>query len=86
MKNSPCLVKFRPSNSSLSFAYLEMRTADALGELLEEGVDDLLELIGLDYVENLLDLAQEHHLLRAARARPELEQSIEHLKMEKKNQ
>ena len=63
-----------------------MRTADALGELLEEGVDDLLELIGLDYVENLLDLAQEHHLLRAARARPELEQSIEHLKMEKKNQ
>ena len=45
----------------LSF-YLEMRTRDTFSNLLEERLLDLDELGGLDHVQNLLDLAQKHHL------------------------
>ena len=39
-----------------------MRAGDALGDLLEERLLDLDELSGLDHVEDLLDLTEEHHL------------------------
>ena len=42
--------------------YLKVWTGDALGDLLEERLLDLDELSGLDHVEDLLDLTQEHHL------------------------
>ena len=56
-----------------------MRAGDALGDLLEERLLNLDELSGLDHVENLLDLAQEHHLLLRAGLWPELEQSLDDL-------
>ncbi len=43
-------------------AYLKVWTGHAFGYLLEELLLDLDELRGLDHVQNLLDLAQEHHL------------------------
>ena len=39
-----------------------MRTRDTFSNLLEERLLDLDELGGLDHVQNLLDLAQKHHL------------------------
>ena len=42
--------------------YLEMRTRDTFSNLFEERLLDLDELGGLDHVQNLLDLAQKHHL------------------------
>jgi len=39
-----------------------MRARNALGQLSEQRVNDLLELLGLDDVQNLLHLAKEHHL------------------------
>ena len=39
-----------------------MRAGDALGDLLEERLLNLDELSGLDHVQDLLDLTQEHHL------------------------
>ena len=45
--------------------YLKVWTGDALGDLLEERLLDLDELSGLDHVEDLLDLTQEHHLKNA---------------------
>ena len=44
------------------FFYLEMGTRDTFSNLLEERLLDLDELGGLDHVQNLLDLAQKHHL------------------------
>ena len=43
---------------------LEVMTADALGELVEEGDHHLLELCWLDHVEDLFELVQKHNLLR----------------------
>lgn len=48
----------------MSSDYLEVWGADALAQLAEEWVDDLLELIRLDDVQDLLHLAEEHHLLQ----------------------
>ena len=39
-----------------------MRTRDAFGNLFEERVLDLDELCGLNHVQDLLDLPEEHHL------------------------
>lgn len=47
-----------------SLGNLEVLRVDASGELLEERNLDLLELDGLDDVENLLDLIEKHDLLR----------------------
>ena len=47
-----------------SLTDLEVVAADALGELVEERHHDLLELGRLDHVQDLLQLVQEHHLLR----------------------
>ena len=44
--------------------YLEMWTRDAFSDLLEEGLLNLDELGRLNHVQDLLDLAQEHHLDR----------------------
>lgn len=42
--------------------YLKMRTWDALWQLSKKRIDYLLELLRLDYIENLFDFAKEHHL------------------------
>lgn len=49
--------------------YLEVWTGDTFGELPEERHHDLGELGGLDHVEDLLQLVQEHHLQRKHKAR-----------------
>lgn len=43
-------------------AYLEVRAGDASGDLFEERLLDADELRWLDYVQDLLDLSEEHHL------------------------
>lgn len=42
--------------------YLEVRAGDAGCNLFEEGLLDPDELGGLDHIQDLLDLPQEHHL------------------------
>lgn len=54
-----------------------MRRRDALSELPEERIHDLLELGRLDDVEYLLQLVEEHHLLGRVRLRPELEEILD---------
>jgi len=54
-------------------------TGDTLGEGLEERHHDLGELGGLDDVQNLLELVQEHHLLGTVHLRPELKEGHYHL-------
>lgn len=51
----------------------------ALGDLLEQWHLDLIELARVYHIEYLLDLAEKHHLLLAARLRPDLQQSHDHL-------
>lgn len=56
-----------------------MRAGDTLGELSEERLLDFDELGRLDDVQNLLQLVQEHHLLRTVSLWPELQQTHDHL-------
>jgi hypothetical protein len=58
---------------------LEVLRVDAPGELLEERDLDLLELDGLDDVEDLLHLVEKHDLLWAVDLRPVPEQAEEDL-------
>mmetsp|Transcript_12392 Transcript_12392/g.30426 ORF Transcript_12392/g.30426 Transcript_12392/m.30426 type:complete len:213 (-) Transcript_12392:637-1275(-) len=55
-----------------------MLTVEALGQLLEEGLHDFLELLCLCQLEDLLELAQEQDLLLAVCDWPVLEQRLEH--------
>ena len=47
--------------------YLEVGISHTSGDLLEQGLLDLLELRGLDDVQDLLDLPQVHHLVPTKR-------------------
>ena len=60
-------------------SYLEVRAGDTFGNLFEQRFLDLDKLSWLNHVQNLLDLAQEHHLLLRAGLWPELEQSLDDL-------
>ena len=51
--------------------YLKVGTGHTLGELLEEGNHDFLELGRFDDVKNLLKFVQEHHLFRTVDFGPE---------------
>ena len=55
---------------------LKVMTADALGELVEEGYHHFLELGWLDHVEDLFELVQKHNLLGGMHLRP-IPQEIE---------
>ena len=55
--------------------YLEVGAGDALGQLSEQRLHDLDELRGLDDVQDLLQLIEEHHLLGTVGLGPVLEQS-----------
>lgn len=61
-----------------SKAYLKVRTRDAPGDLPEQRFLDLDKLGRLDHVQDLLDLAEEHHLFLGAGLWPELEQPAHH--------
>ena len=54
-----------------------MRRGDTLSQLPEEGIHDLLELGGLDDIEYLFELVEEHDLLRRVGLRPELEEILD---------
>lgn len=56
-----------------------MLTAHAPRQLLKESLHDLLELCGLDDVQDLLDLVEEHDLLGRVDFGPILEQAIDDL-------
>lgn len=60
----------------IKYTHLEVWRGDALSQLPEERIHDLLELGGLDDVEYLLELVEEHDLLRRVRLRPELEKIL----------
>ena len=47
--------------------HLKVWTGDTLGNLLEQWFLDFDELRRLDHIQNLLDLTQEHHLVRKIR-------------------
>jgi hypothetical protein len=53
-----------------SLSDLKVRTRDAFGNLFEERVLDLDELCGLNHVQDLLDLPEEHHLQPGTRCSP----------------
>lgn len=60
--------------------YLEVRAGDTSGELLEEWLLNLYELLWVDDVKDLLHLTQVHHLLRAVCLGPETQQTSHNLK------
>lgn len=51
------------SDLSVSHVYLKMWIAHTFRDLLKQRFLDFLELCRLDYVENLLNFAQEHDLM-----------------------
>ncbi len=59
--------------------HLEVRAGHTLGQLTEERLHDLHELGRLDHVQDLLQLVEEHHLLRTVSLGPVLEKSHDHL-------
>lgn len=61
--------------------YLEVWTGHTLGQLSEQWLHDLDELRGLDDVQDLLQLVEEHHLFGAVGLRPELQQAHDHLRV-----
>lgn len=64
--------------------YLEVGAGDTLGQLPEERLHDLDELRRLDHVQDLLQLVQEHHFLRAVSLRPVLEKRRHHLQKQRR--
>lgn len=58
-----------------TFGDLKVGRADAFGDLCEERDHHFLEFGGLDDVEDLLQLVEEHHFFRTVRFRPVLQQA-----------
>lgn len=61
--------------------YLEVRAGHTFGKLSEEWLLDFDELRWLNNVQDLLQLIQEHHLLRTVSLWPELQQTHDHLRV-----
>jgi hypothetical protein len=58
--------------------HLEVRAADRLADLLEQGLQQGLELLRLRQLQNLLQLVQVQNLLARIRDRPVLDQTQQH--------
>ena len=54
-----------------------MRAAEAAGDLSEKRIDYVLEVLGLNHVQDFLELVEEHDLLEAACLGPVLEQALD---------
>lgn len=59
--------------------YLEVRAGHTFGNLFKKRFLDLDKLSGLDDIEYLLNLPEEHDLLLGAGLRPELEEALDDL-------
>ena len=60
-------------------SYLEVRAGNTFGNLFKKRFLDLDKLSGLDDIEYLLNLPEEHDLLLGAGLRPELEEALDDL-------
>lgn len=58
---------------------LKVWTGDTFRQLPEERLHNFDKLGGLDYIQDLLKLIEEHHLLWAVGLRPVLQKSHDHL-------
>lgn len=58
-----------------TFGDLKVGRADAFGDLCEERDHHFLEFSGLNDVEDLFQLVEEHHFFRTVRFRPVLQQA-----------
>ena len=63
----------------MSVPYLEVRAGNTFGNLFKKRFLDLDKLSGLDDIEYLLNLPEEHDLLLGAGLRPELEEALDDL-------
>ena len=63
----------------MSVPYLEVRAGNTFGNLFKKGFLNLDKLSGLDDIEYLLNLPEEHDLLLGAGLRPELEEALDDL-------
>ena len=59
-------------------ANLKVRAAQTSRNLFEQRLHYVPEVLGLDHVENFLELVKEHDLLVAAGLRPIFEQALDH--------
>ena len=59
--------------------YLEVRAGNTFGNLFKKRFLDLDKLSGLDDIEYLLNLPEEHDFLLGAGLRPELEEALDDL-------
>ena len=63
----------------MSVPYLEVRAGNTFGNLFKKRFLNLDKLSGLDDIEYLLNLPEEHDLLLGAGLRPELEEALDDL-------